>query len=495
MSALSLHTWLLLALGSVASAALALGLGRMVQRLWPQTTATPGLWFGAWCLAVLAPLLSVLLAGFAPVPLAALPVALPLPLALDNPASTLNAVVSPGRGWPSLGAVLMAAWLLGSALALFRLLAGSWAAYQVVRDASEVRDASNWPGPASTQQALALRAQGIKVRLTSQAMTPFAVRWPRPTIVLPESALHHFSDLQLRLVLRHEAAHLERSDPQRAGTMAMVGALLWFNPFVRRIAARVQLAAELRCDAMALGGDAAAGRSFAVAYLGALRLAGHGSAPSPVTALTHRDMAGHQLRIQHMLRGGSAIRTSWPGRAAVLAALLVSGTVMTVVQAAVLSPAPLPPLTTLSSMSATMAPASIPRLPAVEQRFSAPLAQVRINSHFGDNGGIRQRAHRGTDFAARVGTLVMAPADGVVLAATPHYPEGDQYGTVVVIDHGNGWQSLFAHLDSTSLQPGQRVRGGDPIARSGRSGRVTGPHLHWELLLNGERVDPLKHLQ
>lgn len=495
MSALPLQTWMLLALGSVASAALALALGRVVQRLWPQMVSTPSVWFAAWCLAVLPPLLSVLLAGLAPVPLAALPVALPLPLALDNPATTLDAVVSPGRGWPSLGGVLMAAWLLGSVLVLLRLLAGSWVAYRVVRDASEVIDASSWPGPASTQQAHSLRAQGIKVRLTSHAMTPFAVRWPQPTIVLPESALHHFSDFQLRLVLRHEAAHLERGDPQRAGMMAIVGALLWFNPFVRRIAARVQMAAELRCDAMALGGDAAAGRSFAVAYLGALRLAGHGSAPRPVTALTHRDMAGHQLRLQHMLRGGSASRTSWSARAAVLAALLVSGAVITVVQAAVLSPAPLPRLNPLSSISATMAPTSISHLAAAGQRFSAPLAQVRINSHFGDNGGIRQRAHRGTDFAARVGTPVMAPADGVVLAATPHYPEGDQYGTVVVIDHGNGWQSLFAHLDSTSLQPGQRVRRGDLVARSGRTGRVTGPHLHWELLFNGERVDPLKHLQ
>ncbi len=495
MSALPLQTWMLLALGSVASAALALTLGRMVQRLWPQAVSTPGVWFAAWCLAVLPPLLSVLLAGLAPVPLAALPAALPLPLALNSPATTLEAVVAPGQSWPSLTGVLMTAWLLGSALALLRLLHGSWAAYRIVRDASEVDDTSEWAGPMSTQQALALRAQGIGLRLTVHAMTPFAVRWPRPTIVLPESALHHFNDLQLRLVLRHEAAHLERSDPQRAGMMAMVGALLWFNPFLHRIAARVQMAAELRCDAMALGGDISAGRSFAVAYLGALRLAGHGSAPSPMTALTHRDMAGHQLRIQHMLRGASTTRTAWPGRTAVLAALLVSGAVMTVVQAAVLAPAPLPPLTTLSSMSVAMAPASISPLAAAGQRFSAPLAQVRINSHFGDNGGIRQRAHRGTDFAARVGTPVLAPADGVVLAATSRYPEGDHYGTVVVIDHGNGWQSLFAHLDSTSLKPGQRVLRGEPVARSGRSGRVTGPHLHWELLFNGERVDPLKHLR
>jgi murein DD-endopeptidase MepM/ murein hydrolase activator NlpD len=89
---------------------------------------------------------------------------------------------------------------------------------------------------------------------------------------------------------------------------------------------------------------------------------------------------------------------------------------------------------------------------------------------------------------------VLAPADGRIVAATTAYPDGPQYGTVVVIDHGQGWQTLYAHLQSTDVAVGQQVHAGEQIARVGSTGRVTGPHLHLEMLRNGERVDPLAHL-
>ena len=112
-----------------------------------------------------------------------------------------------------------------------------------------------------------------------------------------------------------------------------------------------------------------------------------------------------------------------------------------------------------------------------------------ISSRFGETGGIRRWPHRGTDFKAQVGTAVLATADGVVVAATDHYVGGVRYGTVVVLDHGGGWQSLYAHLSTMDVGVGDRVRAGQPIARSGRSGDVTGPHLHVEMLRNGKPVD------
>jgi murein DD-endopeptidase MepM/ murein hydrolase activator NlpD len=83
----------------------------------------------------------------------------------------------------------------------------------------------------------------------------------------------------------------------------------------------------------------------------------------------------------------------------------------------------------------------------------------------------------------------------VVTAATTRYPEGPNYGTVVVLDHGNGWQTLYAHLDTFEVRVGQRVLAGERIAKVGRSGRVTGPHLHLEALFNGQRMDPERLLQ
>jgi murein DD-endopeptidase MepM/ murein hydrolase activator NlpD len=80
------------------------------------------------------------------------------------------------------------------------------------------------------------------------------------------------------------------------------------------------------------------------------------------------------------------------------------------------------------------------------------------------------------------------------MAATSEYPDGPQYGTVVVIDHGHGWQTLYAHLQVADVVVGQQVLAGEQIARVGSTGRVTGPHLHLEMLHNGERVDPQAYL-
>lgn len=492
MSLSALSPWVLHLSGSLLGAGLAWALGIALHRLLRLSTATPRYWLGIWLLAVVPPLLAVALATAAPMQLAALPAPLSLPIALDEGAAGGTTIPAPmaGLGWPSLTHVALAAYLGVATVLLLRLLGGMRSAARIVRLATPVAD-SAWPGRLSGDTARQLADKGIALRVTGQAMTPFAVRWPHPTVVMPADALLRFNDRQLRLVLRHEAAHLSRRDPQRAAVMAVTGVLLWFNPFVRLIAARVQMAVELHCDAEALQGDDDARRDFASAYLQALRMAGHGGAPTALNALTHREVAGHRLRILHMLQGDGARRLPRAACALLGAGALAAGAMLTLAQAvAANTPAQIVAVAGIRTTTATGGALRIP--PPL--RFAAPLAQARITGQFGDTGGIRQRAHRGTDFSARVGTPVLAPADGTVLIATDAYPEGPQYGTVVVLDHGNGWQTLFAHLDATDVQAGQRVRGGQQIARSGSSGRVTGPHLHMEMLRHGERVDPQHHL-
>jgi murein DD-endopeptidase MepM/ murein hydrolase activator NlpD len=73
--------------------------------------------------------------------------------------------------------------------------------------------------------------------------------------------------------------------------------------------------------------------------------------------------------------------------------------------------------------------------------------------------------------------------------------EDEVYGGFVVIDHGEGYTSLYGHASSTLVSLGQRVRQNEVIALSGSTGRSTAPHLHFEILLNGEAVDPLTMVQ
>lgn len=95
--------------------------------------------------------------------------------------------------------------------------------------------------------------------------------------------------------------------------------------------------------------------------------------------------------------------------------------------------------------------------------------------------------HNGIDFSAPVGTPVYAPGDGVVIDVNP---ANFGYGKTIQIDHGFGIKSLYAHLNSFKVKRGQSVKRGDVIGTVGNSGMSTGPHLHYEVELRGENVNP-----
>lgn len=114
----------------------------------------------------------------------------------------------------------------------------------------------------------------------------------------------------------------------------------------------------------------------------------------------------------------------------------------------------------------------------------------RITSGFGNgrefNGTVQSR-HMGTDFAGAVGTPVRAANCGVVALVADFYLAG----TAVYVDHGSGLVSGYFHLSRADVAEGDTIRTGQPLGRVGRSGRVTGPHLHWILRSNGVTVNPL----
>jgi murein DD-endopeptidase MepM/ murein hydrolase activator NlpD len=132
------------------------------------------------------------------------------------------------------------------------------------------------------------------------------------------------------------------------------------------------------------------------------------------------------------------------------------------------------------------------RLEALMVPSSAP-----IDGPVGSGFGFRKdpfthttALHTGLDFAADVGTPILAAAGGVVLSAGPH----PQYGQLVELDHGNGLVTRYAHTSKMLVRQGDLVKRGQKIAEVGTTGRSTGPHLHFEVLVEGVQQNPAKFL-
>ena len=114
-----------------------------------------------------------------------------------------------------------------------------------------------------------------------------------------------------------------------------------------------------------------------------------------------------------------------------------------------------------------------------------PLKNVDISSHYGNRG---RKFHQGVDFRAHVGTPVLAANNGSVVYVGSRIRG---YGRMIVIKHDDGFYSVYAHHSKNLVKVGKRVSRGDKIALSGRSGRASGPHLHFEIRRGVESFDPI----
>ncbi len=129
----------------------------------------------------------------------------------------------------------------------------------------------------------------------------------------------------------------------------------------------------------------------------------------------------------------------------------------------------------------------IPSIQPVPMKYLKQMASgygTRIDPIYGT-----ARFHAGMDFAANIGTPVYVTGDGVVILAD--WKQG--YGKCIIIDHGYGFQTVYAHLNDYKVRPGQKVARGEQIGEVGNTGKSTGPHLHYEVHVKGSPDNPAKY--
>ncbi|WP_375207782.1 M23/M56 family metallopeptidase [Hyphococcus sp.] len=294
----------------------------------------------------------------------------------------------------------------------------------------------------------------------------------RPVIVMPMHLLDRVPVEDAALMGAHEMAHIKRGDVALFLLCSVAKAVFWFNPFMHQICNRANLAAEQGADALVLARGVNR-RQYAHCFVQGLRLAADarsGFAGDLVPSFTPFDKRSRRQRLDAILSGsretGVLSLTSKIGLAA--GAVAASGLAFAQAALAVAPPEP--------RLALTVAP-----------------VKGEITSEFGVKRTIMGEAlpaHDGIDIRAPRGEPVRAAGDGKVLEATDRYNNNDAWGKVVVIDHGHGLITRYAHLDSYVARKGERVGAGEIIGAVGSTGKATGPHLHFEVIADGEIIDP-----
>ena len=313
---------------------------------------------------------------------------------------------------------------------------------------------------------------------------PFTLGILRPRVYLPD-------DLQgtaRQAVLLHEQTHIRRRDPLTKPLFYAVACLHWFNPLAWLAFYTFERDMEAACDEAAVRGRPLPERNAYCESL--LHFAVQGRSIPGSLAFGQGSVKERIVHLLHYRRlGAGALAVC----AAVVGLSVTACMVRPQVEDAPATAAP-PATAETAEPTPTPAPTSVPAvaaaaLPTLDNaanspRFICPVKYKYI-SRFATNG------HRGDDLCAAEGTEIYAAADGVVLAAQEHY----SWGNFVEIDHGTDadglrWVTLYAHMQSCAVVPGQTVTAGQVIGYVGHTGYTTGNACHFEMHVNGTLVEP-----
>ena len=308
-----------------------------------------------------------------------------------------------------------------------------------------------------------------------EVTVPFTKGLFCPRIYMPQSV----TGTEREAISLHERAHIRRGDTVTRPLFYLAVCLHWWNPLAHLAFRQFERAQETACDEAAAANRTAAER---VRYCESLLRFASGGQSVPGTLSFGQ--GGVEGRVAHLLRYRAPGRTAL----AVCAVLVLLGCGFCVLRPEAQSPAPSAEPDAFAVIEETYDESTV----SGEDKTLFNAEFFMPVSEYWSVSAVFSAEHPGIDYCSQAGTPVLAAANGV--AEQADYTPDD--GFYLLLDHGtdaagNRYQTRYSHLQSLPLAAvGERVTGGQVIGAMGSSGASTGNHLHFELLVNGQAVDP-----
>lgn len=418
-----------------------------------------------------------------------IPLALPRPqnTQLAEAADTVQALAQPELTAPALPAMTAASpaapapWHAG--LTVWHLLAAVWAVGVAVLAVRAV-----W-GYLRLSRRVALACKTPDGCYSGPCVpAPFTLGLLRPRVYLPAGLNGPARDA----VILHERTHIRRGDPLTKPLFYAVVCLHWFNPLAWLAFREFERDMEAACDEAAVRGQPRAARTAYCESILRFAMQGRG-----VPGSLAFGQGSAKTRIVHLLHyrrlGAGAMVVCAVVIAASMTACMVRPTLQDTPATGETAATPetaQPEETPAPTAAPEVVSAAASQLPLLEDPANSPLFIDPVPDYTYISR-FKSDSHRGDDLHAAEGTDVLAAADGVVITADKHY----SYGNFVVIDHGtnaegHSWRTLYAHLQSYTVEAGQSVIQGQVIGYAGNTGQSTGNHCHFEVSVDGVLTSP-----
>lgn len=337
------------------------------------------------------------------------------------------------------------------------------------------------------EQRQFLMKNKVSILQSDEAISPMVLGLLRPKLILP-SHMFQLPIEQQTLLIEHEINHLKRRDLFWLFSTHLLQTAFWFMPFYRFVNKKLTLAIEVECDQQVLEVYPTKSKSYGQALINVARQTRTAFVPQ-VAAINHGQLDELKQRLlitqninkqegnntmkrfSYLLSSTALVLLSWTLNAKDVKSITVDDFKHLHVHAT-------------KNMKDNV------EVEKIDGLWLNPVKTAKVSSSFKAKERFRKsKPHLGIDLAAAQGDEIVAASSGVVIIAdnsTLH----KNYGNVVIIDHGEGVVTLYAHMENIAVQVGDVVGAGHFIGTVGSTGRSTGPHLHFEVLAEKSHVDP-----